>query len=310
MPAVLMKEDTVVTDDSVVDSLMSLLGVKEEWRGCISVLAQQPNLTSYVSVQAKRQGTIPSPECILTPLRVLRPQDVRMLVFGQDPYPRPASAVGIAFCDGEVRSWDMRLSPSLRNIIKDVLISADHADPKTKVGPLRTKLAEMRVPSPQEWFHSTQAQGVLWLNTALTFSGKDAPTLAKHIAFWRPFVDAVIQTTVAARAEAGKAEVEGSGLVTLMWGGKALKLKPVVEAAAEKTGCRVVYVERRHPAVEAFHQNNTFRGVRAAFDELGMAQIDWVRPDSGEGEGEGTEGDIEAERKIKSLDAFSLISNK
>jgi uracil DNA glycosylase len=41
-----------------------------------------------------------------------------VIVFGQSPYPRRESAVGIGCCDGAVRLWAQKLSPTLRNVIK------------------------------------------------------------------------------------------------------------------------------------------------------------------------------------------------
>jgi hypothetical protein len=41
------------------------------------------------------------------------------------------------------------------------------------IGELRKAIKRIRLPQPKQWFEHTMAQGVVWLNTALTFTGKE-----------------------------------------------------------------------------------------------------------------------------------------
>ena len=78
-------------------------------------------------------------------LELCQPDDVRCVILGQDPYPTPGHAHGLAF---SVPEGTLPLPPSLRNILAE--LSED-------VGP-RTR------PDLSDW----AAGGVLLLNTALT----------------------------------------------------------------------------------------------------------------------------------------------
>jgi len=101
--------------------------------------------------------------------------------------------------------------------------------------------------SPTEWFLRTAAQGVLWLNTALTFApgvcgvaggsthllacvaygrSRWQSDLATHTAFWRPIVERIIEVLLATKKESPVGSPPG--LVFVMWGTHAQKLKKVV----------------------------------------------------------------------------------
>ena len=62
-----------------------------------------------------------------------------------DPYPRESSAIGVAFYDGEIKKWTDAMSPSFRNIIKNVLISCGELEASEKVDALRKKIAKLKL---------------------------------------------------------------------------------------------------------------------------------------------------------------------
>ena len=112
---------------------------------------------------------------------------VRVVIFGQDPYPTPGNAIGYAFAVPK----DQKVPASLRNIFKE------YCD----------DLGKTAAPSG-DLSHWTQ-QGVLLLNRALTFS----PDGAVSIDQWSPITDAIAQ-------ELGKRDV-----VAILWGNDAKSLK-------------------------------------------------------------------------------------
>ena len=113
----------------------------------------------------------------------------RVVIFGQDPYPRSASACGVAFLDARVRDFCMpALAPSLKNILKD-LLNVDTAD-KMRYE-VRTRI-NTHTATPEDYFCRLATEcGVLWLNTALTY--ESAETCKKHTNFWRPVVAEAIR---------------------------------------------------------------------------------------------------------------------
>ena len=149
-----------------------------------------------------------------------------MIIFGQDPYPRETSATGIAFFDGEFTEWDQALSkaPSFRNIIKSALVASGKLPATAKILELKAAIQANKIVEPSMWFNSTIKNGVLWLNTALTFSGKEKACLDAHTKFWAPIISFIIQIILCVQAKAPQQK----GLVFVMWGGNAKKLKPIV----------------------------------------------------------------------------------
>lgn len=131
-------------------------------------ILNQPNVSFYLS--STRKEMFPKLENTFQALNLCTPQDCNIVIFGQDPYPRSESAIGIAFCDGMIKKWTDPTCPSLRNIFKSMLIHEKKLTKNSKVDELRKRMIELNMVSPYEWFFETGKQGVLWLNTSLTYT--------------------------------------------------------------------------------------------------------------------------------------------
>ena len=129
----------------------------------------------------------PAPQTFAA-LSACAPDDTRVLILGQDPYPTPGHAHGLAFSvEPDVRP----LPRSLNNIFKEL---TDDLGAAPLTGDLRG------------W----ASQGVLLLNTALTVPAGDA---GGHLKLgW----DALITDMLA--------ELDQSPRALLLWGAKAQKL--------------------------------------------------------------------------------------
>ena len=126
------------------------------------------------------------------PLRALEltpPEDVRVVILGQDPYHGRGQAEGLAFSVAP----GVRLPPSLQNIFKEV--SDDTGTPIPLTGNL------------DRWAE----QGVLLLNAVLTVRAHEAASHAGH--GWETFTDAVVRA-IAQRKQ---------GIVYMLWGSYAQK---------------------------------------------------------------------------------------
>lgn len=118
------------------------------------------------------------------------PENVRVVIFGQDPYPTPGYAVGLSF---SVPAGSKKLPPSLRNIFSEL-----HQD---CAGVLRTD-GDLR-----DW----QGQGVFLLNRVLT---TEAGISLAHAGFgWEEFTQAVAQY------------LGDKGCIGVFWGKKSQSLK-------------------------------------------------------------------------------------
>ncbi len=136
-------------------------------------------------------AVLPPPEDILRVYRELAPEDVRVVIVGQDPYPTPGDAHGLAFS----YVGTGRRPASLRNILREV---AEEGLGATDSG--RSDL----VP----WAR----QGVLLLNTVLTVRAGEAGSHRRR--GWERLTGATLDLLAA----------RDRGIVFLLWGRHAQKL--------------------------------------------------------------------------------------
>lgn len=187
----------------------------------------------------------------------LTPYDqVKVVILGQDPYPTPGEAHGLAF---SVPSDVSRKPGSLKNIHK-VLAS----DLSTALG---RPVTEPDTGSLEGWAR----QGVLLLNTALTVRAGTKRDRELHRRWrwegngWATFTDAVI------RAVNDKPE----GVVFILWGNDAHRKEKLIDRS------RHAVVKSSHPsplsARRGFSTSTPFSDANKELERLGRAGIDWER---------------------------------
>ncbi|KAA3612516.1 MAG: hypothetical protein D8M58_20345 [Calditrichaeota bacterium] len=129
---------------------------------------------------------IPKKKKIFHVFDYMQPQDVKCVLFGEDPYPRISSACGVAFWDKEINSWDDKTNGnSLKNILKSILVHQGYATYKTPISECREIASKNGFKTPPQLFEHWLGQGVLLINTAMTFSGSKYKK--KHFNFWKSF---------------------------------------------------------------------------------------------------------------------------
>jgi uracil-DNA glycosylase len=174
-------------------------------------------------------------------LRRVSPQDVSVVILGQDPYHGEDRGIkqahGLAFSvpDG------VRPPPSLRNILTELY--SDIGNPSAITGNLSA------------W----SDQGVLLLNTALTTRGGQA---GAHKKLWTPF-------TLCLLGQLGR---QDKPLVFILWGADAQKHKHLIAA-------HHVVIESVHPSPLSSHRgffgSKPFSKCNAALSAMGRAIIRW-----------------------------------
>lgn len=167
------------------------------------------------------------------------PEHYRVLIVGQDPYPNPLHATGLAFA---VPEGTRPLPPTLRNILAE----------------LQTDLGILPAGSIESW---SQA-GVMLLNRHL--STQEGQTAAHVLIGWDRFTTAACRYLVSANK--GK-------LVAILWGAKAQELLP------ELGGAKVISSPHPSPlsSYRGFFGSKPFSGCNKALLELGLEPIDWSR---------------------------------
>lgn len=135
---------------------------------------------------------MPARENIFHVFEFMTPEEVRVVLFGEDPYPRQTSACGVAFWDLEIDDWQKKThGNALKNILKALLVARGLARYDNDIAECRRITKEHQLPAPPELFRLWLGQGILLVNSALTFSGKEEKK--KHFHFWHPFHLALIQ---------------------------------------------------------------------------------------------------------------------
>ncbi|MGY6569746.1 MAG: uracil-DNA glycosylase [Salinarimonas sp.] len=179
----------------------------------------------------------------LTPLA-----QTRVVILGQDPYPTPGDAHGLAFSYVGAR----RLPASLKVILAEMAENCACDLPRT--GDL------------SHWAR----QGVLLLNTALTTRAGQS---GAHLRIgWEALTDAVISTL--AREE--------RGLVFMLWGAQAAARAEQVEAG-QGGDARHLVLTCGHPSPlnrkRDFRGNRHFASANAWLAQNGQAPINWCLPE-------------------------------
>lgn len=153
------------------------------------------NLKNFLVEEKKTQKIYPPGKKIFAAFDQTPPEDVKVVIIGQDPYHGPGQAHGLCFSVNE----GIQHPPSLRNIFKE--IENDLGYPYPRSGNL------------EPW----AKQGVLLLNATLTVRARQAGSHQKK--GWEQFTDTVIKRIANSR----------EGLVFLLWGNYAIAKKALID---------------------------------------------------------------------------------
>ena len=172
----------VLQSDLAPDWALALAPLAEEFDALAAFLAADP------------RGFLPAPDLVLRAFRQPMSQ-VRVLIVGQDPYPTPGHAVGLAF---STASHVRPIPRSLKNIFAELHTDLGIMPPASgNLGP---------------WAE----QGVLLLNRVLTVAPGEAGSHAGR--GWEAITEAAIRALVARDAP----------LVAILWGKHAQTLAPLL----------------------------------------------------------------------------------
>ncbi len=174
-----------------------LKDIPEEWHPILSkALSTLPH--DYL-IFLKEGDYLPDNNRLLNAFKSLKPNDVKYILFGQDPYPRRESATGYAFIDGRVNdifsskglSKEVNRATSLRNFIKTLLVidgylSCDDTSQEAISGIDKSGI----ILTIDELKDNLLKSGVLLLNSALVYESKERSKY--HIKIWRSFTEVLL----------------------------------------------------------------------------------------------------------------------
>ncbi len=174
------------------------MNIPHSWRSVLRDEIAQPYFVDlFIWLQNERTqfSIFPPEELVFSALSLTPPEQVRVVILGQDPYHGSGQAHGLSFSVQR----GVRVPPSLRNI---------YAELQSDLGieaPLHGNL--------ESWAH----QGVLLLNTTLTVREGDAGSHAGH--GWEKFTDAIISVLGS----------QQSHVVFVLWGSHAQKKSGLIQ---------------------------------------------------------------------------------
>ena len=152
--------------------------IPAKWQDGLSSIKPELDQIDHLLAQDLNSGLQVVPEAgKLFAALLLPPSDVSVVLLGQDPYPTPSHAIGLAFA---VPEGTKPIPGSLRNMLKEV--ASDTGKPSTTDSSL------------SGWVD----QGILLLNTSLTTT---SGVRAAHVSWpWEKVVRAIIDRVVVANS--------------------------------------------------------------------------------------------------------------
>jgi uracil DNA glycosylase len=279
-PAGTAATPAVPTPDDLLALTPLFAGGGEPWLPLLKPLIERrPNAASFIG-PGRPKSVVPVRELTFQALKPNPPERWKVVIFGQNPYPRIESATGIAMFDNTFGNWgDSAFGRvvSIRCIIKAAAMWKHKIPKATKIDEIRKLLAREKVVPPPEWFQAMLTQGVLLLNASLTASSDGSTSTEEHTMFWRPVVEGVVRQIL----EAKKRRTDGDprGVVFAWWGTHARALRAMVEGLeVNYPSVHVRHVDHCNPAAQGdiFCDGDHFGKINAALDALRLPPVDWL----------------------------------
>ena len=183
----------------------------------------------------------------------------KVVILGQDPYKAPGIANGRSFQPSNLSAWDQKFRQiSLKNIIR-VIHKSYFGYNFFNIRNYSEILEDIHsgkfpIKQPIEWFDSTEKQGVLWLNSALTC---EIGVSNSHKEIWREFTEQVISYITSTN----------KNTIWFLWGKEARSFLKCIKRSSK------VY-ESDHPMMCNYNPNSDF--LRSSCFKDTFELINWL----------------------------------
>ena len=216
--------------------------IADEWKKLLVAEFEKPyfqELASKVRAEYLARKVFPQPQRVFRAFDLVKPDDVRVVIIGQDPYHTPGVADGLAFSSLPGNA----VPPSLSNIFSEI---------ENEFG-----VPCKRDPDLTRWAN----QGVLLLNASLSVRSGQANSHSDL--GWHVFTDAVIE--IVSRTQ--------QHVVFMLWGSFAGKKDVLIDRS------RHLILRSPHPsplsASRGFFGNGHFKLANDYLEKHGRKAIDW-----------------------------------
>lgn len=226
-------------------------------------------------------------------LEGIDPEDVAVVIIGNDPYPDPRRATGRAFEQGDITNWveglwqggvtrsllSLACAAAALHLGAEGLGLDGTKDRREKLqSALRGGLVAL--PSPRSMFENLTGQGVLWINRTPTISVQETNRGWRpveehrkwHQALWRPITLAILTTLVD--------EARTRPIVFALFGRPARDLQPQIEKLGHVPSPPrpdLRFVKSGHPSRphHFLRRGNPLGRINAELNAGGCNPIDW-----------------------------------
>jgi uracil-DNA glycosylase len=216
--------------------------IPKEWDATLGEEPSKPyfrDLVSFLESERATKAVYPPADDVFRALALTPPDEVKVVLLGQDPYHDEGQAHGLCF---SVRP-PTKPPPSLRNIFREL---------ETDLG--------IQVPTGRGDLEAWAKRGVLLLNTVLTVVAHEPASHKKK--GWEVFTD-----TLLSKVNAGPRRV-----VFCLWGTHARAKAKLLDAS------RHAVIESAHPSplsAKKFMGTKPFSTINRALVDLGHSPLDW-----------------------------------
>lgn len=197
------------------------------------------NLEQFVVNEYRTKTIFPKFDDIFRAFNLLSPDEVKVVIIGQDPYHGINQANGLAFSVAK----ECNIPPSLKNIFKELVDDVGCKFPES--GNL------------EEWSRN----GVLLINSVLTVE-QAKPNSHKNIG-WEVFTDSVIE----------KLSSEFKNIVFILWGNPSQKKSSLINENKH------LILKAPHPSplssYRGFFGSKPFSHANEYLNLYGIKEIDW-----------------------------------
>lgn len=204
--------------------------------------AKFTTIYKFVKEKYEKEICYPPVDLIFNAYRLTSPDNVKVVIVGQDPYHQPGQAMGLSFSVPR----KVKIPPSLVNIFKAI-----KEDPK---------ITNFKIPDHGDLTKWAQ-QGVFLLNDVLTVTQSKPASHAPS--GWSHFTHHTIKWI----------SHEKQGVIFLLWGSPAQKKKALIDLKKHTV------LESVHPSPLSAHKGfltcGHFSKVNEILKAQGKTEIDW-----------------------------------
>lgn len=213
---------------------------QSSWQEFLATQSDLDAIVEQLDNEALSKTIFPSPDDVFKVFET-RPEDIKVVILGQDPYYNIGQANGLAFGVND----NIATPRSLKNIFKEL---------ESDLGIVRTN------PNLTNW----HKQGVFLLNTALTVPEKEPNA---HKKLWKHFTDDLLDYLTEVNPD----------ILYIMWGGNAKEHGLRIEQKLNRNDL-ILYSSHPSPlsARHSFFGSKPFSWTNESLKRQGKSPIKWA----------------------------------